>query len=85
MNPPENSKIVSLNWQDNPWFPDVLEQTRLEDKVKREETYGHIWEGQFLIYTEGSYFGLEMRRIQDEKRICEVAYDRAKGVVTASD
>ena len=27
-NPPADSKIVSLNYKDNPWFPEVLEKTR---------------------------------------------------------
>ena len=85
LDPPSNARIVELNYKDNPWFPEVLEMTRLEDKEKRIETYSHIWEGDFLIYTEGSYYGLEMRRIKDEKRICKVPYDRAKGVVTAWD
>jgi len=39
VNPPKNSKIVSLNYTDNPWFPDVLEQTRLEDKEQRPDMY----------------------------------------------
>ena len=85
LDPPTNSKIVELNYTDNPWFPDVLEQTRLDDKTKRPDTYGHIWEGDFLIFSEGSYYQSEMRRMKDEDRICTVPYDRAKGVVTAWD
>ena len=85
LDPPTNSKIVELNYKDNPWFPDVLEQTRLDDKTKRNDTYGHIWDGDFLIWTEGSYYQSEMRRMKDEDRICKVPYDRAKGVVTAWD
>jgi phage terminase large subunit len=85
LDPPTNSKIVELNYRDNPWFPEVLEMTRLDDKNKRNDTYGHIWDGDFLIFSEGSYFQSEMRRMKDEDRICKVPYDRAKGVVTAWD
>jgi len=85
LDPPTNSKIVELNYRDNPWFPEVLEMTRLDDKAKRNDTYGHIWDGDFLIFSEGSYFQSEMRRMKDEDRICKVTYDRAKGVVTAWD
>ena len=85
LDPPKESRIVELNYNDNPFFPDVLEMTRLEDKEKRIETYSHIWEGDFLIYTEGSYYGLEMRRMKDEDRICKVPYDRSKGVVCSYD
>jgi len=83
--PPSDSRIVSLNYKDNPWFPEVLERTRLEDKDKRPDMYEHIWDGGFLIYSEGSYYASEMRRAKDEDRICNVGYDRAKGVVTAWD
>ncbi|MBI0114471.1 MULTISPECIES: PBSX family phage terminase large subunit [unclassified Gilliamella] len=48
-NPPENSTIVELNYNDNPFFPDVLEQERLND-LKRLDyaTYAWIWKGAYL-------------------------------------
>ena len=85
LDPPTNSKIVEMNYRDNPWFPEVLEMTRLDDKTKRPDTYGHIWDGDFLIYSEGSYYASEMRRMKDEGRICKVPYDRAKGVISSWD
>ena len=84
-NPPQDAKIVQLNFTDNPWFPDVLEQTRLEDKEKRPDQYEHIWMGAFQIFQEGSYYSGEMRRARDEDRITTVRYDRGKGVVVAFD
>ena len=51
LDPPKEARIVELNYKDNPWFPDVLEMTRLEDKEKRVETYSHIWEGREIIQT----------------------------------
>jgi len=53
-NPPDNSKAVSVNWQDNPWFPEVLNQERLSDQKKRPGVYPHIWEGDFLQQREGA-------------------------------
>lgn len=85
LDPPKDAKIVELNYQDNPWFPDVLEQTRKEDKEKRIDMYDHIWDGGFLVFSEGAYYATEMRRCRDEKRIGDVRYDRAKGVVTSWD
>ena len=79
--PPKNSKIVSLSYQDNPWFPDVLEQERIEDKEKRIDMYEHIWDGGFLVFSEGAYYTTEMRRAKEEDRIGEVRYDRAKSIV----
>jgi|TARA_B110000977_G_scaffold103700_1_gene135451 phage terminase large subunit len=82
---PSNCKIVQLNYTDNPWFPKVLDDQRIEDKEKRPDMYEHIWEGGFLVYSEGSYYSSEMRRAKDEDRIGKVRYDRAKGVVTSWD
>ncbi|MDW0366767.1 phage terminase large subunit, partial [Mannheimia haemolytica] len=43
-NPPENSCIIEMSYQDNPWFPDVLEQERLNDKQRLDDaTYRWIW------------------------------------------
>lgn len=45
---PENAKIVELNYSDNPWFPDVLEQERLNDRERLDDaTYAWIWEGKY--------------------------------------
>jgi len=85
VNPPKDSKIAELNYTDNPWFPSTLEAERIEDKEKRIDMYEHIWEGGFLVFSEGAYYSTEMRRAKDEKRVGEVRYDRAKGVVTAWD
>ena len=82
---PSNSKIVALQWQDNDWFPEVLNEQRLEDKEKRPDMYEHIWEGGYLVYSEGSYYSTELRRAKDEDRITKVRYDRGKGVITAWD
>jgi len=56
VNVPDDAKIVELNWQDNPWFPDVLNAERLEDLVKRPDTYDHIWEGKYLVITDAQVF-----------------------------
>lgn len=82
---PRDSKIVSLNWQDNDWFPEVLNEQRLEDKDKRPDQYEWIWDGGFQVYSEGAYYTAELRRARDEDRITKVRYDRAKGVITAWD
>ena len=44
-NPPKNSAIVELNYNDNPFFPDVLEQERLNDLARLDyATYAWILE-----------------------------------------
>lgn len=78
-------KICEINWRDNPWFPDVLDQERQADQEVRPDVYGHIWEGEFLIHVEGAYYTVEMREANAEGRIGRVPYDKAAGVVTAWD
>lgn len=46
--PPKRSRIVELNYRDNPWFPEVLEELRLQQKATLDpETYRWIWEGAY--------------------------------------
>ncbi|MCK2149521.1 phage terminase large subunit [Marinobacter alexandrii] len=52
-NPPPGSKIVELNYSDNPWFPEVLEQERLNDRQNLDDqTYAWIWEGEYRENSE---------------------------------
>ena len=84
-NTPDNAKIVQMNWSDNPKFPDVLNQERLEDKKKRPESYDHVWQGDFLVFHSGAYFNIEMMQARDEGRIGTVKYDPRLPVVTSWD
>ena len=67
-NPPSDSKIVSLNWMDNPWFPSTLNAVRLNDLKDRPDTYGHVWDGDFLIISDALVFKdkFEMGRFEPE-------------------
>ena len=56
LNPPENSRIVKLNYKDNPWFPEELEDERKRDLELNPDTYSHIWEGECLEVTEAQIF-----------------------------
>ena len=73
--PPEGARIVPLNWRDNPWFPAVLDAERLADQFKRPETYGHVWEGEFIEAFEGAYFSRHLREAHDQGRVGAVAFD----------
>ena len=47
--PPENAIIVEMNYNDNPFFPDVLEQERLSDLARLDyASYAWVWEGAYL-------------------------------------
>lgn len=85
VDPPPRLKIAEVNWRDNPWFPDVLDQERLHDLEKRPELYNHIWEGKFLEYVDGSYYRKELASLEREGRITWVSYDNTLPVYTAWD
>lgn len=51
-NQPANAKIVQINWRDNPWFPDVLEDERQHDLRGDPDMYQHIWEGGYITRTD---------------------------------
>lgn len=81
----ERVKVVEINWKDNPWFPDVLQRTRLRDKVSRPDQYDHIWEGGFSTVFEGAYYVRELIDAKDQGRICKVPIDPLVPVHTAWD
>lgn len=50
---PANAKIVEMNYTDNPWLPDVLEQERLNDReTLDDQTYAWIWDGAYRENSE---------------------------------
>lgn len=53
---PDDCIVTDVNWQDNPWFPSILNQQRLEDQKSRADVYDHIWEGAFLTITDAQVF-----------------------------
>ena len=61
-NPPARSVIVEVNHDDNPWFPDVLEQERQHDRACLDDaTYAHIWEGAYLQNSSAQVFAGKYR------------------------
>ena len=75
MDTPSQSKIVEMNWRDNPWFPTILETQRREDKEKRPEQYEHIWEGGYATAHAGAYYAAGLADARRSGRICRVAAD----------
>ena len=69
------TKIVEMNWRDNPWFPDILDRARMKDLKERPDQYDHIWEGDFLTVVEGAYFAKHLIVARQERRIGREALD----------
>ena len=52
----EDSVVLRVGWEDNPWFPPALEAERLAMLKKDPETYEHIWGGHPKKLTEAIIF-----------------------------
>lgn len=74
-NPPPGSIVVRANWNDNPWFPQVLEAERRDDFANRPAQYPHIWEGDYATVFDGAYFAAFISQARKEGRVGKVAAD----------
>lgn len=54
--PPPSSIILNVNWQDNPWFPDILRMEMEYDRKRDLDKYLHVWEGQYWTSSEARVF-----------------------------
>lgn len=54
---PERSLVTEINWQDNPFFPDGLDELRRrQQSLLDPATYAHIWEGAYLTNSDAQVF-----------------------------
>jgi len=74
VNPPDNAKVVKVNYTDNPWFPQVLEDER-QHSLKTNPDYANIWEGDCKAAVDGAIYANEIREAQENGRITTVPYD----------
>jgi phage terminase large subunit len=74
-NLPTGSVVVQANWSENPWFPKVLEQERLDCAANEPDQYGHIWEGHYASVLTGAYYAQHILKAKSENRIGKVAAD----------
>jgi phage terminase large subunit len=72
---PTGAAVVRANWSDNPWFPKVLEQERLDCLRDVPDQYDQIWEGGYATVTEGAYYARPIAIAKAEGRIGRVAAD----------
>ena len=54
--PPPDAVIVSVNWWDNPWFPDVLRREMEYDRARDPDKYAHVWGGGYVSNSEARVF-----------------------------
>ena len=55
-NPPPDGVVLPVNYEDNPWFPDVLRDEMEYDKRRDPDKFHHVWRGGYLSNSEASVF-----------------------------
>lgn len=83
--PPDDSIVVEVNWQDNPWFPDVLLKEMQQDYANDPEMAEHVWGGGYEIVSEGAYYARLIAQAEKDGRIGHYPYDPALPVITSWD
>ena len=83
--PPDNAIVQKVNWNDNNWFPEVLDLERQSLRTRDFEAYQNVWEGFTRSTIDGAIFAKEMQRAEQDNRICNVPYDAVKPVIAVFD
>jgi len=74
INPPPECRVVKVNYYDNPWFPEVLENERLHSENTNPD-YKNIWLGECKAAVDGAIYANEIREAQEGGRVTTVPYD----------
>lgn len=73
--PPESSWVKKVTYQDNPWFPAVLEAERKHLQKIDPEAYEYVWEGKPRTVVEGAIYAKEVTAMIEDRRLRPVPYD----------
>lgn len=53
---PPGTCVIEVNYDDNPWFPDVLREEMEYDKRRDPDKYLHVWRGGYVNNSEARVF-----------------------------
>lgn len=53
--------VIEVNYDDNPWFPEVLRKEMEYDKAHDAGRYEHIWRGKPIVHSEALVFSNKYR------------------------
>ena len=83
---PTGTISIEMNYNDNPWFPAVLEQERQDAELRlKPEVYAHIWEGKCKPAVEGAIYFDEVANAEKHGKFTRVLYDPLLKVHTVWD
>lgn len=78
----EDIMVKKVGWQDNPFFPNVLEKERIRLLKQDPDAYEHIWNGEFDTRFSGSVYA---KYVKHEQINSMVKWDPEYPVYTAWD
>jgi phage terminase large subunit len=55
-NPPPKSTVIEVNYEDNPWFPEVLKDEMEYDMRRDPDKFQHVWKGAYLQNSQSRVF-----------------------------
>lgn len=73
--PPTNSIVTKVNWDDNPWFPTVLLEEKDALQKRDKEAFENVWQGNCRSAVDGAIYANEIRAAIEQRRIRPVPYD----------
>jgi len=77
--------VVEANWNNNPWFPEVLRKEKDADYAADPEMADHVWGGGYEIVSEGAYYARLIAAAEKQGRIGHFPYDPKRKVRTSWD
>jgi phage terminase large subunit len=54
--PPKDAQVIKVNFNDNPWFPDVLKDEMEYDQRRDPDKFQHVWKGEYLTNSNARVF-----------------------------
>jgi len=82
----DNDMLVKkVSWQDNPFFPETLNQERLRLQKTDPMAYSHVWDGEFDQRHFGGIYATYVDQARADNRICPAPYKDGIPVITAWD
>lgn len=84
-NPPSNSIIIRVNWDDNPWFNSTLQEEKDNDFRNDPEVAEHVWNGGYELITEAAYYAKYVAKAEKEGRVGYFPYNPKLPVHTSWD
>lgn len=73
--PPFDCVVLEINWNDNKYFPEVLNRERLHCKKVAPDDYDNIWEGKCRTSIAGAIYARELHEMNLTGRIRPLPYD----------